>query len=180
MSDNQLPDDLREVESALRRLAPQPIQIAPARMLFLAGQESVRAVSRMEGRVSARWREATLLSSALALTLAVVIVVRPQAEPTIVYRDRPVPRVKESAQPETPLRPAAAEEPRGEPPERARAPLVVDWQLAKSRRQQLRMFQNPEVLSLASAGGGSIQPVAQRELLRQLLRESGVEHVCVP
>ena len=178
MSDNNLPGDLREVESALRSLTPQPARIDPARLLFLAGQESVRATSGREGRVSPWWRMATALSSALALTLAAVIVVRPQPEPTVVYRDVPVPRAKEPAQPESPPPPpaAVAEESRAETPARGWPPLVPGWLPAGgSRRQQLLVLQNQDVMSLASAASSGVQPVAQRELLDQYLRESGAE-----
>ena len=178
MSDNDLPEDLREVESALRLLTPQPARIDPARLMFLAGQESIRAASRREGRVSPWWRMATALSSALALTLAVVIVVRPQTEPAIVYRDVPVPRAKEPAQPESPPPAAAvvAEESRAETPARSWPSRVPAWLPAGgSRRQQLLVLQNQDVMSLASAAGSGVQPVPQRELLDQYLRESGAE-----
>lgn len=183
MSDKDLPDDLREIESALRSLTPQPARIDPARLMFLAGQESVRAAPRRAGRVSGWWRVATALSSALALTLAAIIVIRPQPEPTIVYRDVPVPRAKEPVRPKSlPPSPAAvAEEPRVEPSTSPRDPLDTGWlPVGRLRQQQFAVLQNQHVMSLASAAGGGVQPVPQRELLAQYLRESGVELAPLP
>ncbi len=183
MSNNDLPDDLRAVESALRSLTPQPARIDPARLMFLAGQESIRAASRHEGRVSGWWRMATALSSSLALTLAVVIVVRPQPEPTIVYRDVPVPRAKEPAQPESPP-PAptlVAEGPRAEPPASARDPLDAGWlRVGGLRQPQFAVLQNTDRMPRTYAVDSGLRPVPQHQLLDQYLRESGVELTSLP
>jgi hypothetical protein len=183
MSDQHFPDDLHEIESALRSLAPQPAQIDSARLMFLAGQESVRAVSRREGRVNRGWRFATALSTALALSLAVVLVVRPEPQPLIVYRDAPAAGAPEPAEPETPPPPPAAiaGTPQGEPPAAPWDSLAASWLPAGGfRERQLAVLRDAEPTYLASAEDSGFRPVPHRELLDQYLRESGVERAAPP
>jgi hypothetical protein len=184
MSDNHLPDELHDVESALRSLTPQPTRIDPVRLMYLAGQESVRAASRREGRVSGWWRVAGTLSSALALTLAAVIVARPQPEPVVVYRDVLAPATSQPADSDTAPPPpptAIAAQSGPEPSADVQAPLVADWlPIGGFRQRQLAMLQNTDGVSLAAVSGGGCRSIPQRELLDQCLRDSGVEHTALP
>ena len=123
----QLPDELEELQRALKSLEPLPGRLDRCRLMYLAGRASAGASpsgTSAAGAAQKRnwaWPASTAAMTLVAATLAVALTVRPQPQPRIVqktvYVKQPAADTPDSRRTlvfdQVPRRPASVDEPGG-------------------------------------------------------------------
>ncbi len=123
------PEELGELQQALRSLEPLPGRLDRSRLMYLAGRASASvspgmsdtSVAGVAPKWNWAWPASTAAMTLVAATLAVALAVRPQPQPRIVrktvYVKQPAADEPDSRRPlvfdAVPRRPASADEPGG-------------------------------------------------------------------
>ncbi|HZZ28679.1 MAG TPA: hypothetical protein VFE46_11810 [Pirellulales bacterium] len=94
----ELPEELKAIEAALRQLAPQTAKLDRDRLMYLAGQASVRCSApqtQVAGKARLRlnfrrngWQLATAALVLVTITLGGLLLKSNQSERRVVYMDR--------------------------------------------------------------------------------------------
>jgi hypothetical protein len=185
--EEDLPPELRSLEAALASLAPRRDRLDRDRLLFLAGQESVRtkAIAAAPRAWRLAWPAAFSGMTAVAAALLVLLLARPQpgAVERIVYVPAAQPKAAEpAAKPAVPETQPAPREAAGPSPlvawlegDRDRSPLrraPYFQALDEALHQGMRPAPRPAPAGLQE-GRRQIGPLSYREMLDSLLEESG-------
>lgn len=124
----RLPDELEELQRALRSLEPLPGRLDRGRLIYLAGRASAGVSPSGTSAAGAAhkrnwaWPVSTVAMTLVAATLAVALAIRPQPQVVreTVYVKQPAADELDSRRPlvfdPVPRRPARADEPGGVPP----------------------------------------------------------------
>ena len=91
MVDSNINEPLDEFEQSLASLQPSGSGVNRDQLMFLAGRQSAQPAPTWAG-VSARlWAASTMISSAAAVVMAVLLAVRPQPQPQTIVKYPPAP-----------------------------------------------------------------------------------------